>query len=161
MSTQLGAIPYIIGNCPCGLLNLVENLTKLGVSVRKIRAVNLFNTLNCYFWNLDLWTFLGREGRGLRETSTGRFWLQNRFVSLPLYFKLIALDSYPHPASNHSIFQKKNVQSLFLVLYSKESVRNRQWTSPFFSWSLVCVRLLFSFPPSCQGLRTGVLYDSG
>ena len=48
MSTQLGAIPYIIGICPCGLLNFVENLTKLGVSVRKIQAVNLFNTLNCY-----------------------------------------------------------------------------------------------------------------
>ena len=34
--------------CPCGLLNLVENVTKLGVSVRKIRAVNLFNALNYY-----------------------------------------------------------------------------------------------------------------
>ena len=48
MTIQLDAIPYIIGIYPCGLLNLVENLTKLGVSVRKIRAVNLFNTLNCY-----------------------------------------------------------------------------------------------------------------
>ena len=27
--------------------------------------------------------------------------------------------------------------------------------------SLVCVRLLFSFPPFCQGLRTGALLDSG
>ena len=41
MSTQLGAIQYIIEICPCRLLNLVENVTKLGVSVRKIRAVNL------------------------------------------------------------------------------------------------------------------------
>ena len=48
MSTQLDAIPYIIEICPCGLLNLVENVTKLGVSVQKIRAVNLFNTLNYY-----------------------------------------------------------------------------------------------------------------
>ena len=48
MSTQLGAIPYIIEICPCGLLNLVENVTKLGVSDPKIRAVNLFNTLNYY-----------------------------------------------------------------------------------------------------------------
>ena len=62
--------------------------------------------INVDFWNLNLWTFLGREGRGLRETSMGRFWLQNRFVSLPLYFKLIALDN-PHPASNHSVVQKK------------------------------------------------------
>ena len=82
-------------------------------------------------------------------------------MSLPLYFKLIVLDSYLHPASNHTIFQKKNVQSQFLVLYSKENVRNRQWTSPFFSWSLVCVRLLFSFQPSCKALRTDALYDSG
>ena len=37
MSGQLGAIPYII-----------ENVTKLGVSGRKIQAVNLFNTLNYY-----------------------------------------------------------------------------------------------------------------
>ena len=64
--------------------------------------------INIDFWNLHLWTFLGRESRGLGETSMGRFWLQNRFVILPLYFKLIALDSYPpHPASNHSIVQKK------------------------------------------------------
>ena len=109
--------------------------------------------INIDFWNLYLWTFLERESRGLRETSMGRFWLQNRFVSLPSYFKLIALDSYPHSASNHSVVQKKNFQSHFLVLYSKESVRNRQWTSPFFSWSLVCVRLLFSFPPFCQGFE--------
>ena len=43
MSTHLDAIPYIIEICPCGLFNLVENVTKLGVSVRKILAVNLFN----------------------------------------------------------------------------------------------------------------------
>ena len=53
--------------------------------------------INIDFWNLHLWTFFGREDRGLRETSMGRFWLQNRFVSLLLYFKLIALDSYPYP----------------------------------------------------------------
>ena len=91
----------------------------------------------------------------------GRFWLQNRFLSLPLYFKLIALYSYPHPASNQSIVQKKNVQSQFLILHSKESVRNRQLTSPFFSWSLVCVRLLFLFRHLVKVLRTGALFDSG
>ena len=48
MSKQLGAILYIIEICPCGLLIMVENVTKLGVSVQKIRAVNLFNTLNYY-----------------------------------------------------------------------------------------------------------------
>ena len=66
-------------------------------------------------------------------------------MSLPLYFKLIPLDSYPHRASN--IFQKNNVQSQFLVLYRKERVPNRQWTSPFFSWSLVafvCYCIFFS-----------------
>ena len=36
MLTQLGAIPYILyWDLPCGWLNLVENLTKSGVSVRK------------------------------------------------------------------------------------------------------------------------------
>ena len=80
-------------------------------------------------------------------------------MSLPLHFKLIALDSYPHPASNHSIFQKKNVQSQFLILYSKESVHNRQQTI-----LLLVTRLHSStifFLPSCKGLRTDALYDSG
>ena len=39
--------------------------------------------INIDLKNLDLWTFLGRGGGGLKETSMGRFWLQNRFVSLP------------------------------------------------------------------------------
>ena len=30
-----------------------------------------------------------------------------------------------------------------------------------FTILLLVTRLLFSFPPSCQGLRTGALFDSG
>ena len=48
-STQLGAIPYILyWVLPCGWQNLVENLTKSGVLVRKKRAVNLVNTIKIY-----------------------------------------------------------------------------------------------------------------
>ena len=46
---------------------------------------NIKVLINIDFQNLDLWTFLGSGwGGGLRETSMGCFWLQNRFVSLPL-----------------------------------------------------------------------------
>ena len=31
---------------------------------------------------------VSQERGGLRETSMGRFWLQNRFVSLPLMYLL-------------------------------------------------------------------------
>ena len=90
-----------------------------------------------------------------------RFWLQNRFVSLPLYFKLIALDSYHHPASNHSIVQKK----MFKASFSSCTVKKVSTTdnglhhsSLGHSFAFVCY---FLFRHLVKVLRTGTLFDSG
>ena len=40
--------PIHYWDLPCGLLDLVENFTKLGVSARKKWAVNILSTLNRY-----------------------------------------------------------------------------------------------------------------
>ena len=114
--------------------------------------------INIYFWNLHLWTFLGMEGRGLRETSMGRFWLQNRFLSLPLYFKLIALDSYPHPALNHSIVQKKMFKASFSSGTVSATDNGLHHSSLGRSFAFV---YYFLFRHLVKVLRTGALFDSG
>ena len=40
--------PIHYWDLPYGLFNVVENFTKLGVSVQRKQAVNLLNILNCY-----------------------------------------------------------------------------------------------------------------
>ena len=61
------------------------------------------------------------EGGGLRETSMGRFWLQNRFVSLPLC-KLSATESkLDNTLKEPNLIKEENVH-LSNVLSNKNNI---------------------------------------
>ena len=61
------------------------------------------------------------EGRGLRETSMGRFWLQNRFVSLPLC-KLSSTESkLDNTLKEPNLIKEENVH-LSNVLSEKNNI---------------------------------------
>ena len=91
----------------------------------------------------------------------GHFWLQNRFMSLSLYFKLITLNSYPHPASNHSIVQKKMFKASFSsCTVKKVSATDNGPHHSSLGHSFAFVYYLL-FRHLVKVLRTGALFDSG
>ena len=53
-------------------------------------------------------------GGGLRETSMGRFWLQNRFVSLPLHRRILSPES-EYQASLKRINTKKSIRENYCI----------------------------------------------